>query len=297
MPAPTISTVSPSSGLTRGRTYVLITGTNFPVQEVGEGDEDKVLVKFGTDEALNVQVQSATRIVCQSPSHDPGVVSVSVQNIDTEQTATKASAFTYGRPNLTAPSHLQEVIEAVVRIFRREVIEDVSRLSHSEYDPNTSDTKSIPQHASLPCITLNGPLSGPKDAWTETQESTSITYDAGGDPVSFEKRRAPTRCNLVFELTIGARFDVELFSLVHHTTETLTVTPKLAVLTQSGTTLEYDWDLIEEFDLPSKANDSDVREASCRFVVQGVLFEDGETLEQGPVTDSSSIILSYGSQS
>ncbi len=69
-PTPTINTITPASGLTRGGTAVAITGTNFT------GD---TAVLFGIVPAA-VRVSSPTALVAVAPPHPAGLVDVVVAN-------------------------------------------------------------------------------------------------------------------------------------------------------------------------------------------------------------------------
>jgi len=93
-PAPTVSSVSPATGLTTGGSSVTITGTNF---------RGGATVKFGSASATGVTVHSATQITATSPSGSAGAVSVTVTNND-GKAATKANAFTYEYPAPTVSS-------------------------------------------------------------------------------------------------------------------------------------------------------------------------------------------------
>ncbi|MCL5289261.1 MAG: IPT/TIG domain-containing protein [Acidobacteria bacterium] len=84
-PAPTVTSVSPTSGPTGGGTAVLITGTGFRAGAT---------VTFGATAATGVVVSSATSILATSPAGGAGAVNVIVTNTDT-QTDTLASGFTY----------------------------------------------------------------------------------------------------------------------------------------------------------------------------------------------------------
>jgi len=68
-PAPTVTSVTPSSGNIVGGTSVVIAGTNL----TGASS-----VKFGTTAATNVVVNSATQIHATAPAHAAGAVSVTV---------------------------------------------------------------------------------------------------------------------------------------------------------------------------------------------------------------------------
>lgn len=85
-PAPTVSTVDPSSGPSAGGTPVTVTGTNFV---------DGATVTFGGVSAANVVWVSSTEITCETPAGTPSAaVTVRVTNPDT-QYAELSSAFTY----------------------------------------------------------------------------------------------------------------------------------------------------------------------------------------------------------
>ncbi len=85
-PAPTISTITPSSGPTSGGTTVVITGTGF------SGVSGVTGVRFGTMAALTYTVTSTTKITATSPAGS-GVVTVTVTTGG--KRATKTAAFTY----------------------------------------------------------------------------------------------------------------------------------------------------------------------------------------------------------
>ncbi len=91
-PAPTVSTVSPSSGLTAGGQVVTITGTNFY-----SGGGIVPTVTFGGTAGTSVTVLSAAAIRVTTPAHAAGTVNVVVSNPD-GQSATLISGYTYLLP-------------------------------------------------------------------------------------------------------------------------------------------------------------------------------------------------------
>ena len=84
-PAPTVSSVSPTSGATAGGTSITITGTGFLANAT---------VLVGGTAASSVAVVNSTTITALTPAHTAGTVDVVVTNTDT-QTGTKTGAFTY----------------------------------------------------------------------------------------------------------------------------------------------------------------------------------------------------------
>jgi hypothetical protein len=92
--APTVSSISPASGLPAGGTAVTITGSGFA---------NNATVSFGGFSATNVSVVSSTSITCKTPPHGAGTVSVAVTNPDS-QTGTLTDGFTYqnAAPTITS---------------------------------------------------------------------------------------------------------------------------------------------------------------------------------------------------
>lgn len=85
LPAPTVTTVSPATGVAAGGAAVTLTGTGF---------QAGATVKFGTTAAASVVVVDGTTITCVSPAHTAGAVDVVVTNPDL-QLGTATAAFTY----------------------------------------------------------------------------------------------------------------------------------------------------------------------------------------------------------
>jgi hypothetical protein len=83
--APTVTSVSPLTGVQAGGTAVTITGTGFSFG---------AQVLFDASAATSEVVVSDTSITCLTPAHAAGAVTVTVTNTDT-QLGTKATAFTY----------------------------------------------------------------------------------------------------------------------------------------------------------------------------------------------------------
>jgi hypothetical protein len=89
-PAPTVSAVSPATGLIAGGTSITITGTNFAAGA-------SLGVSVGGVAATSVRVVSATKITAKTPAHAAGVANIVVTNGD-GQTGTLSRAFTFTVP-------------------------------------------------------------------------------------------------------------------------------------------------------------------------------------------------------
>ena len=84
-PAPTVSSISPSSGTANGGTPVTITGTGFSAGAT---------VKLGGTAATGVTVISSTSITATTAAHSAGTVDVVVTNSDS-QSGTLSGGYTY----------------------------------------------------------------------------------------------------------------------------------------------------------------------------------------------------------
>ena len=92
--APTVSNLSPGSGLTTGGTAVTITGTNFAAGAT---------LSMGGTPATGVTFLNSTTITATTPAHAAGAVSVLVTNTD-GQSGTLSGGFTYILPAPTVAS-------------------------------------------------------------------------------------------------------------------------------------------------------------------------------------------------
>lgn len=162
MAVPTITSVSPTRGPTAGATICEIAGTNFRVPSQFPGG---VRVFFGTTEAALVRVASATRLVVTAPKHDPGTVTITVRNAGPfneqigSESATLADAFTFARPVLTTDidSDYARVVRVLIRLFRREVIDEVVYSEHLDWSREPSAIPRVVGIAKTPALVLNGP--------------------------------------------------------------------------------------------------------------------------------------------
>ncbi len=87
--APTITSISPTSGFTTGGTSVTITGTDFT---------DATNVTFGSTEASSFNIDSSTSITAVSPAGSAGVVDITVTTPSGTSTISSADQFTYTVP-------------------------------------------------------------------------------------------------------------------------------------------------------------------------------------------------------
>ena len=95
-PAPTVTSISPTSGSTSGGTSVTITGTGF---------SSGATVSLGGTAATNVTVVSSTSITATTAAHAAGTVNVVVTNTDSQSdTLTNGYTYSASAPTVTAIS-------------------------------------------------------------------------------------------------------------------------------------------------------------------------------------------------
>jgi len=94
--APTVTSISPTSGPTGGTTSVVITGTNL---------SGATAVKFGATNASGYTVNSATQITATSPAGSAGTVDITVTTVGGTSATSASDQFTYvAAPTVTAIS-------------------------------------------------------------------------------------------------------------------------------------------------------------------------------------------------
>lgn len=165
---PSITSVTPDTGHTGGRTLVEIEGSGFrlptPVAVyIRTEPPPTVRVLFGDAPALAVWVVSNTLLRCLTPIHDASgalATSVTVTNLDDHgapiagESETLAAAFSFVRPRLDAGSVTARVLKAFITELRRQVIDNVNFAPNTDYDPDTGDGLNIVQLAKLPGIAI-----------------------------------------------------------------------------------------------------------------------------------------------
>ncbi len=104
-PAPTVSSINPTSGTTGGGTPVTITGTGFLAGAT---------VKLGGTAATGVTVVSSTSITATAPAHAAGAASVVVTNTDA-QSGTLTNGYTYTTSTGSGPIAFVQVNSATPR--------------------------------------------------------------------------------------------------------------------------------------------------------------------------------------
>lgn len=214
MAIPTISTVSPALGLTRGRNVIQITGTNFrlpdPVPPSGFlGGHEPVTVKVTFDglRAPWAGVATSGLLLCTAPTWvDPAIAlphacAVRVANVDNAgaeipgESATKAAGYTYQRPPLDGSGHLTRVVEALINLFKVHVLANTVVVSARDYDDNPATLARA--QAEAPVVYLIGPRM-PIDRFRSTNREECA--EDPGDPRAWGRAPVPVTVDLGFDV-------------------------------------------------------------------------------------------------
>jgi len=244
MAVPTITGVTPNTGLTRGGEWVTITGTNFRAVPapaatgyVGGPEQFTVAVAFDGVAAPYAAQVDATTIKARVPAYTgtyqtkvggggsgeqvvedalPVTVDVRVANLDDTgaeivgENATLAGGYTYTRASLTQQTMMERVIAAAIETLRRHVTRNVWWTKYRDYDDTPDDLLDQLQRTGSPLLRMSGPL------LTEDLDHGLVEAPYEEDPSDSTKwlRRVRQR-------TASLGFTVEAFSTAAHPGELL----------------------------------------------------------------------------
>jgi hypothetical protein len=229
MTVPTITTITPGTGLTKGVALIVIEGTNFrlpPTPSAGYhgGDaQQTVTVSFGGTDSQWAHAVSATRVHARLPEWDgdwrdamPKSLDVRVANLDDAgveipgEEVTAVDGMVIDRPKLSKKQDMHRVVLELLRVFRRHLHINTWLNQGREFDEDPTDARDKPNRSSLPLIALEGPS-------TQINRFSSLnrmepTEDAG-DPGSWYRYRFPVTVDMTFDVTAYANSETHLLSL------------------------------------------------------------------------------------
>lgn len=307
MAVPLIVSVLPSVGPTGGQNLVTITANNLrvpPVPEPGPSSgvlPETVRVDFGGELATGVKVFSKGKLTCLAPIHDPGVVDVTVTNIDDNgdpiagETATKASAYTFARPNLTVEDDYTRLVRTFIRELKRQVIEEIVLTSHTDFDDDASDIMSITHIAKMPAIVVVGPDIVENRFFSSNAKQV---FDNGDG--TFDIRRSPYTVDLAFECVGVAELTVQKLNLASAFTKFINRNKYIQMDRDpddpSKGRVRYEMDFEEEGGEPSatdRLNDSNVRSFSGNVIIRGFDLEDLAGVAEDMLVDRTTEISEF----
>lgn len=250
MPAPTITSITPTLGHTGGRALAEIIGTNFrePTTQAAPSNgpvpvaPPSVRVLFGDVASSRVAWISSTRLFVETPIHAEATVDVTVENIDDDgvlipgEQATSSNAFTFRRPQLTTSTDLTDLIRVLLRSLKLQVHPNIVVSVHTDFDDDTTDLLQIVQVASLPALVLQGPRLT-RNRFYGTNQRPNIPSST---PEEFFVRREPYTVDVMFDLVGISNLQVEFQNFMQ---TTITYFHKNKVIThpRTGDDLELDF--------------------------------------------------------
>lgn len=209
MPAPTLSSISPSFGLAVGDDFVEIDGAGFYLKAQGS-----VKVTFGGVPAVRVGVVSSSRVFAVAPPGDPdagvspnvGKVDVVVANFNTsgvsQGSATLVKAFQYRRPVIDFPADFSNhpalalVTRALVTELQRTVIKNTWSDMHPEYASEAAAADGTTNLAKLPSLKVLGPRIR-NDRLRSINEPRTVALGGGDFVTTFASRAVELEYTLV----------------------------------------------------------------------------------------------------
>jgi len=322
MAVPTVTSVEPNSGSTRGRNVVRIIGSNFrppnPVPAigyVGSAQQKTVSVKFEGVESEWAYYASDGLILARVPAWTgsykvtfPYALDVRVANLDDSEveipgeSATLADGYSINRPSLQEESYLQRVIRELINIYRIHVLENTHHTTSRDFSGDPSSTETL--KASTPLVQLVGPR-------MPLNRFDSINYeepeeDPLGGADGMMRRMKPVTCDLLFEIRAFALLDrhltglVQAILLMHR--DVLFVKVLVDPNDPSKGTKDYNLDLVWDGypELETEPNISDLLSASMTCKIRGVHIdeESGTIVERGwriTQNDGDPVLESQGS--
>lgn len=209
MAIPTLTAVTPSTGLTRGDNVVTLTGTNFRIPPTppatgyqGGEAQQTIRVTFAGVASAWAHALTATQALVRVPPWAgslsatlPLAVDVRLDNLNdlgTEiatENVTRTNAYTYGRPGLAPERRLQGATTALVEQLRRHVLPNVHILAGRDYDDTTGTAARAP--ATLPALHLVGPVArlnrfDSADYAADTAATGAVTWQRFTRPVTVD---------------------------------------------------------------------------------------------------------------
>jgi len=300
MTVPTITSITPASGLTSGRAFVTLVGTGMrlPPPPPPTGLTSGIVpvtveVLFGGLAATKVSVRddpanlpNGTIVTCLSPPQTPATVDVILRNLDNAgvpiagEEVTEPGAFTYLRTDLTRESGLTRLVRTLLHALKAQVFEKLSLTVHTDFDDSTGDQLHIAAVSKLPALVVIGPELD-ENRFYSVNELTEV---GGGDAVGlpFTVRRVPYTVDLNFQLIGMSEHTVELLNLMRlcttffHKNKLIEMDRDASDPSQGRVAYEMDFASGGQPKVESRPNESNVRHFATSFVIRGFDIDEPE---------------------
>jgi hypothetical protein len=273
---PEITEVHPRVGPTSGGDVVRIEGTGFA---------PRVAVYFGSAraEVLDVFADATSSLAyVRTPAHEPGTVELRVANLDadgapTEEGAPLPAAYRFERAHLDDESELTRAVRALLRLLKRDVLENTSLRVSVDY---SGEGAPRPEPAALPALVLSGPRL-PRNRFYGTNElRETVVMTATGPEIV--RHQPPLTVDLAFTLKGSSNRVVELLNLMSAVGSFFARTKWLEMPRDAGSASELvRWEMdIGDFQTAIEGPD-DLGEFTVDVVVRGFDIEPGVFADRG----------------
>lgn len=287
MAVPTITSVSPVTGPSRGQTIVEILGTNFqvppppPVTGPVPAAPPTVLVTVAGVPCLRTAVVTSTRVIVQVPPGQAGpAVDIVLANIDPlgvvipGETVTAIGSYTYVRPPLLAKSALVRLIKTFIRDLKQKVVPEVVHGWASDYY-DVSVSVSELKIATFPALALLGPIMPVNRFY-----SINRGEDVQTSPTSFTMHARPLTVDLKFVIVGMSDKAIELLNLdqmtLNHFNRTKHIDLQRDPATPAGGFNRYELEFspfTQDIQVSLKANSSNTKSFSLGVEIRGFDIE------------------------
>lgn len=305
MAIPTLTAVTPATGLTRGGNVVELTGTNFRLPPtppatgyLGGAAPQTVKVSFAGVASTWAHALTATRAVVRVPTWAgalatamPLPVDVRVANLTdlgaeiATENVTRVNAYTYGLPALAPERRLQAATGALVATLRRHVLPNVQVLTSRDYDDTTG---TVPrQIAALPVLQIAGP-SCRLNRFDSVDAAPEVATTAGGH--TWQRFTRPVVLDLSYQILGWAANPWHCHNLAQqvlmlfrqHPWLGITVDPANPSAATERHQVEVEWENHPDFGMMAPTSD-DLLGWRCGVLVRAVQLSDepGIVIEQG----------------
>jgi len=231
---PTITSLTPATGLTSGGSLVTIQGTGFRTAAPSDGDFDfeswqqTMLVQFGALPAKEVRVYSDTLLTCLAPpATGAAAASVTLTNLDDSgvpiggENVSLAGAYAYVLPKYTREfeSDFTRIVRTLIQRMKQQLlVDEVNYAVQTDYDPTTGDELHVTKFAKLPGFALVGPELEENRFYSVNEQPDfpdgSISAADGESSGGFLETRVPYTVNCRFEIVCASDNKVELLNLM-----------------------------------------------------------------------------------
>lgn len=285
MAVPTINSVSPSSVWTGGQ-LVTVTGTNFRLWVIPPTSSAKLPAPVPTmkvtidgEECTQVEVESATKLYCRLPPHDPGAGALTVTNLDDDgdpiagETATLNAAVTFKRPDLTDAPDLERVNKQVIIELRRQVLENVLQFVSADYAETPYELAAI---SKVPALVLSGPSMVESDAF---YRDNGQIHSGGYPDTTFDAFHAPYVVDLQYDLTAVTKNQKQLINLqavvalFFDRNHVVRILRDVTDVNKGYVSYDMELQLGTQLRNTTEPNKDDIRSFITSFVIRGVNIE------------------------